>query len=498
MAESTDHTTTPSVSQPLQLAPAEQVRAETELEAATNLISGLRLETAAPTVSRQTPSTPSTKAPEFSQTLPPDLMDDNELDAEIEQSPGTSSKPATSENRDLPTILDTVRKAPLSVLPSKRVFVSKKSQKDGSHCFSKKKHRVYRPVSEPRRQKALFATPEPLSQGKRISQQAKMAELASSSNKKQDRLATKTGSASHQDKLAPPTIAKKTSQPIASLDALDFFDPRPNQSSPKRPRISPLTSPLANHSHSLTATEDITAGTIKQPDIMVEREATSEEEIDLPASRAQARVRSSFPGFTATEDLAGGSIQQPDSLLEYGFTFKVDIQVPANPTQARARGPAPEKLSSSSILSQPISEPDDPELEAILSQPMPEPPKDLDMEVIAAKRREIDARPSRKNRAARSRNPFDYIRPTNPLVNSRVIYAVSGSDDEDGSGGERLKPISKSEFREMTGVPKNPMPILTAGKQLALRDGTKNSRGELPRAKEIFPVASSNPQSMEY
>jgi hypothetical protein len=131
----------------------------------------------------------------------------------------------------------------------------------------------------------------------------------------------------------------------------------------------------------------------------------------------------------------------------------------------------------------------------------------LDVEV---KRKEIAGRPPRKKRRLnmsylrkeRGDSTHEEVKRTFPprlvKVPASETSEMSGSMDKsaDGTG---IEPISEVEmtFQDFIGALANPMATLTKDKELAFRDGTRDARGVLPRARRKFIVTSKSVACME-
>lgn len=130
---------------------------------------------------------------------------------------------------------------------------------------------------------------------------------------------------------------------------------------------------------------------------------------------------------------------------------------------------------------------------------------------IEQKRKEIAARPSRKQR----RQNMSYLRQERgQRIHEEVqriflprmvkVRTVENADFanlvDDGANETRHEHRSEKEmtFSEFIGAPAKPMVILTKDKQLAFRDGTRDMKGDLPRAREKFTVTNKSVACMEH
>jgi hypothetical protein len=128
---------------------------------------------------------------------------------------------------------------------------------------------------------------------------------------------------------------------------------------------------------------------------------------------------------------------------------------------------------------------------------------------IELKRKEIAARPSKKQR--RLKIPYlrhergsniheEVIRSLPPrTVKVRSLESSNGAGFGDETVTGALGPLKETDvtFSDFVGVPENPMIILTKDKQLAFRDGRKDGKGVLPRAREKFIVTNRSVSCME-
>lgn len=126
---------------------------------------------------------------------------------------------------------------------------------------------------------------------------------------------------------------------------------------------------------------------------------------------------------------------------------------------------------------------------------------------VERKIKEIEARPPRKKRRRtikylrheRGDNVHEEIQRTfhPPIVktsyNVRAGFGESVELNVVGTGAEQRE----TTFSDFIGAPARPMAILTTDKQLAFRDGTRDSKGDLPRAREKFLVTNKSVGCME-
>ena len=129
---------------------------------------------------------------------------------------------------------------------------------------------------------------------------------------------------------------------------------------------------------------------------------------------------------------------------------------------------------------------------------------------IERRRKEIAARPCRKERRMnisylrqeRGDNIHEEVKRTcSPRMVKifSVIPAEIGDfvdENAEGMGADQPTEVEVS-FSEFIGAPAKPMPILSKDKQLAFRDGTRDAKGDLPRAREKFIVTSKSVGCME-
>lgn len=129
---------------------------------------------------------------------------------------------------------------------------------------------------------------------------------------------------------------------------------------------------------------------------------------------------------------------------------------------------------------------------------------------VEQKRKEIAARPPRKKRRLnmpylrqeRGDNIHEEVErifpPRMVKVSSMVVSELADSADRhaDWTGFERL-PEMEMTFGAFIGAPAVPMAILTKHKQLAFRDGTRDVKGNLPRAREKFILTNKSVGSTE-
>jgi len=119
---------------------------------------------------------------------------------------------------------------------------------------------------------------------------------------------------------------------------------------------------------------------------------------------------------------------------------------------------------------------------------------------IEAKRREIANRPPRKQRRhnmsylrqERGENVHQEVKRTFPI---RLVKVSSGEISE---LQDSLAPEVEMTFSEFIGAPANPMAILTKDKDLAFRDGTRDLKGKLPRARKKFIVSNKSVSNIEH
>ncbi|ERF70665.1 hypothetical protein EPUS_02531 [Endocarpon pusillum Z07020] len=120
------------------------------------------------------------------------------------------------------------------------------------------------------------------------------------------------------------------------------------------------------------------------------------------------------------------------------------------------------------------------------------------------RRREIAARPFRKER----RLNISYLRQErgdniheeiDRICPSRMVKVSStlASTFPDPMEKSEQRTQAEMTFSEFIGVPASPMALLTKDKQLAFRDGTRDAKGSLPRAREKFIVTNRNIFCME-
>ncbi len=128
----------------------------------------------------------------------------------------------------------------------------------------------------------------------------------------------------------------------------------------------------------------------------------------------------------------------------------------------------------------------------------------------ARRRREIAARPFRKGRRLnisylrqeRGDNVHEEVGRICPSrmvqVSSTLTYQLPVPLEKiaECSGSEQQTQVEMT-FSDFVGVPASPMALLTKDKQLAFRDGTRDSKGGLPRAREKFIVTNRSILCME-
>ena len=129
---------------------------------------------------------------------------------------------------------------------------------------------------------------------------------------------------------------------------------------------------------------------------------------------------------------------------------------------------------------------------------------------VELKRKEIAGRPSRKQRrlnmsylrTERGDNIHEEVKRTFP---PRLVKAfcsetsgLGGSMDENANGtrSEQRSEVEMT-FKDFIGAFANPMAFLTKDKGLAFRDGTRDAKGDLPRARRKFIVTSRSVACME-
>jgi hypothetical protein len=126
------------------------------------------------------------------------------------------------------------------------------------------------------------------------------------------------------------------------------------------------------------------------------------------------------------------------------------------------------------------------------------------------KRKEIATRPSRKERRMnihylRQERGDDIHEEVQRPFPPRMVKATSMTPLELGDSVEkdadRMNTERRTEvdmtFSSFIGAPAKPMAILTKDKQLAFRDGTRDMKGDLPRAREKFIVTNRSVICME-
>jgi hypothetical protein len=129
---------------------------------------------------------------------------------------------------------------------------------------------------------------------------------------------------------------------------------------------------------------------------------------------------------------------------------------------------------------------------------------------VERKRKEIAARPSRKQRRLnmcylrqeRGGNVHEEIERTFParmVKVSSILTSEIGDTVEADADRNRAEPRPEGEmtFNDFIGAPAKPMAILTKDKQLAFRDGTRDGKGDLPRARGKFIVTNKSVACME-
>jgi hypothetical protein len=129
---------------------------------------------------------------------------------------------------------------------------------------------------------------------------------------------------------------------------------------------------------------------------------------------------------------------------------------------------------------------------------------------VERKRGEIAARPSRKQRRLnisylrqeRGGNVHEEIERTFParmVKVSSILTSEIGETVEADADRNTAEPRPEAEmtFGDFIGAPAKPMAILTKDKQLAFRDGTRDGKGDLPRAREKFIVTNKSVACME-
>jgi hypothetical protein len=129
---------------------------------------------------------------------------------------------------------------------------------------------------------------------------------------------------------------------------------------------------------------------------------------------------------------------------------------------------------------------------------------------IEGRRKEIAARPFRKRRRMnisylrqeRGENVHEEVKRNYP---PRMIKVSSTTTSEledvldknaDGMASGQESELEMT-FGDFVGVPANPTAILTEDKRLAFRDGTRDAKGALPRARERFIVTNRSVVCME-
>lgn len=129
---------------------------------------------------------------------------------------------------------------------------------------------------------------------------------------------------------------------------------------------------------------------------------------------------------------------------------------------------------------------------------------------VERKRKEIAARPPRKQRRRnmsylrqkRGENIHEEVKrsfaPRRVKASSTEISGYMDLMHGNAHGTANAQgPEAETTFCDFIGAPARPLAILTKDKQLAFRDGTRDIRGGLPRAREKFIVTDRNVACME-
>ncbi len=189
-----------------------------------------------------------------------------------------------------------------------------------------------------------------------------------------------------------------------------------------------------------------------------------------------------------------------DALQRRGVMFEEDY---ASESEGGMPPPRPKPVPKYPLRRRPVSSTD-----LFLIAPTLNPSRSsFDVE---RKREEIAARPPRKQkrlnisylRRQRGENVHEEVRrifsPRMVKVSSIVTSSIGDSMDENtGDTGTERRAEVEMTFSDFIGVPAKPMAILTRHKQLAYRDGTRDAKGYLPRAREKFTVTDRSVACME-
>ncbi|TKA65591.1 hypothetical protein B0A49_04872 [Cryomyces minteri] len=110
----------------------------------------------------------------------------------------------------------------------------------------------------------------------------------------------------------------------------------------------------------------------------------------------------------------------------------------------------------------------------------------------AAKIEEIKRRPSRKATFGRKVKNGGHLRTSGFFSTNRPGPLTCEVDPLRTSAKKgNMRPLDLQSLADALGLPRNPIPVFHKG-QLAYRDGTLNSNGELPRAKAIYLVGHND------
>ena len=257
-----------------------------------------------------------------------------------------------------------------------------------------------------------------------------------------------------------------------------------------------------------TADEDVTLA--REVDKQPHRAKKSKLQPKVIRVHSQSETSGALP--VKSQNLAPSSVQWTDEdekklsvdLKARGVVFDSDADIEES---TEIPVPTPKKSRRSSFWCRPISATD-------LFEIAPHYKKETMLFDAEAKKREIEARPSRKktfgrvlaySRKDRGLNPHDEVDRRLPSRLVRVRIAGSpeadayheGEDDYPGftatvaSAARPIKEVMMT-FESFLGVPQYPLICKTTYEQLAYRDGTLDARGKLPRVtdEEKFEVGN--------
>lgn len=422
------------------------------------------------------------------------------------------------------------------LVPQKRSASGPKAT-DNEHCFSKKKPRLFKPTTKsiavnlpPMRPNQFPPTPKSGSpRFEHISRNASVPTTVETVHR-----GTSPGSVSHEMVDRLDTYAKRSASPdirvnqaTAGQGVISIADGGQHEAAPYSP-------------HSNRASEDwrIEKRSSKLPKQNA-KALTPETQYFEPASKAV------IGRLKGPEPKNGQAAEQKENVPEEGsckleYTRDVASHQSTNlrdrPIESACKWTlSDEKALLNTLQKRGVMFEEDSSSESDVSMPPPRSksvPKDplwrcprssSDLFLIAPSvdakyssfdfersRKEIAARPFRKGRRLnisylrqeRGDNIHEEVTRTCPPRIVKISSTMTSElEDLMDKNAEGMATGQESElemtFGDFIGVPANPMAILTKDKRLAFRDGTKDVKGALPRAREKFIVTNRSVACME-